>query len=106
MKALALLLVLAGCGDQASWERMDCTGARISRSFIAWQVEADPKVACEALGAETLDRGGACIQCTGGEDGQNFCVLHAPAPGVVGDMVLGHELKHAFGCKHASPGMS
>ena len=103
MRILALCLLLAGlliaCDN---WMSMDCpkVGEQINTASILWVRSSDPKVACQALGVETLDRGGACIQCTQVAAGAMSCIMHAEDPGAVSDTVLGHEAKHAFGCKH------
>jgi len=95
--AAILALTLAGCGD---WTPMDCS-REVQTSTITWVRVADPKATCEERGATTLDRGGACISCYEPYAGATSCVLYAESPAKMSDVILGHEVKHAFGCKHA-----
>ena len=93
MKSLALILLLTGCAG--NWTQMDCSNPR-SVSPITWDVTADPYATCKALGVETLVRDGACVSVAGDK-----ATIHAEAPAEIDDQFLGHEVKHAFGCKHS-----
>ena len=80
---------------------MDCPAEPVKVSTITYQWTEDPKEVCRKLGAgETLARGGACLQCNQLGD-STFCTMYANKPAEAADRVLGHEMKHAFGCKHA-----
>ena len=93
MRALLFVLLLTGCGD---WTQMDCSNT-IKTATIVWEHTDDPAATCEKLGAgRTLDRGGACISVNG-----SVSILYAEAPAKIDDQILGHEVKHAFGCKHS-----
>jgi len=93
-----LLLLVTGCAGD--WTRMDCSQATVKTATITWERTDDPAVTCAELGASTLKRGGACISVA--RDG-NYATarLYAEGPGEIDDVILGHEVKHAFGCKHA-----
>ena len=93
--ALFLVLFLTACGD---WTPMDCPDT-VKTATITWE-RTDPGTTCEKLGAATLDRGGACISVSIAGDA-SVATLYAEAPDKMDDMILGHEVKHAFGCKHA-----
>lgn len=98
--ALAISAGLFSCGE-ADWMGMDCPEGndQIQTAMIQWERTTDPKAACRSQGVETLDRGGACIRCVKG-GGIMSCVMYAEQPGVIADRILGHEVKHAFGCTH------
>lgn len=100
---LALFLfggLFVACGE-ADWMGMDCPegNEQIQTAMIQWERTTDPKAACRTYGVETLDRGGACIRCVKG-GGIMSCIMYAEQPGVIADRILGHEVKHAFGCVH------
>jgi len=98
--ALAVAVTLFACGE-ADWMGMDCPEGndQIQTAMIQWERTTDPKAVCKGQGVETLDRGGACIRCVKG-GGIMSCIMYAEQPGVIADRVLGHEVKHAFGCVH------
>lgn len=103
---LIVLCLVAGaalwaCGE-ADWMGMNCPDEanKVRVSTITYQWTDDPKAVCHKLGGETLDRGGACIQCSEFGD-STFCTMYANKPSEAADRILGHEVKHAFGCKHA-----
>lgn len=73
---------------------MDCSKTR-QISTITWDVVSDPYTTCKELGVDTLVKGGACISVA-----DDKATIHALAPGQINDEFLGHEIKHAFGCKH------
>ena len=94
MRLLALLLLLQGCANQ--WMPMDCEQSdAVQTATIHWVRTADPNKTCTSLGSVTMLRGGACIQCAG-----SLCTMWAEDPRIVNEMTLGHEVRHAFGCKH------
>jgi hypothetical protein len=98
---MVVTLVVA-CGESMqNWMAMDCSAApTVQTATITWQRTDDPAAVCRSLGVETMARNGACISCTGPFSGQMFCTLHTVDPATIGDMFLGHETKHAFGCTH------
>ena len=99
-RLLVLVLALAACDSGPSnWQPLRCPpDPGVQSANIQWVRTADPKATCALLSADTFDRG-ACIQCLIVDTRAN-CVLHAAAPQVIDDVILGHEVKHAFGCKH------
>ena len=97
MRVLALLLLLQGCAGQ--WMPMDCTAANVTLASITWVRTDDPYAVCKRFGIPTLERGGACIQCYRVEN-RSACVLYANDPRTINEIILGHEVREAFGCKH------
>ena len=88
--------MLVGWGN---WSAMDCSEATVKTATITWIITDDPAKACADRGAKTLDRGGACIACVT-IDQTASCDLYANTPQEISDEFLGHDVKHAFGCKH------
>ena len=92
-----LVLFLSGCGG--NWMKQDCSDV-VSVATIQWRVTPDPRTTCELLsGKATLDKGGACIYVVRTGD-SNAAMMWANHITEVDDTILGHEIKHAFGCKH------
>lgn len=82
MKTLFILVAsLAGC---ATWQPMDCSEFKPDVT-IHWSVVADPTKYCA-----TWKEGGC------GSVG--LIIMEDPA--AADEKILGHEVKHAFGCKH------
>ena len=92
MRALILCFLLVGCSG--NWQRMDCSDTR-TVTTITWQVTDDAYATCKAMGVETLAKGGACVGVAGDK-----ATIYAASPGQLDDTILGHEVKHAFGCRH------
>lgn len=91
-----LALILAGCSTLIA---MDCAPMIAPKEAnIVWTPTTDPQGDCAKLGATTFAEGG-CIYCAS-HNGKKECHIVMLEPALARDDVAGHELRHAFGCKH------
>jgi 3-deoxy-D-manno-octulosonate 8-phosphate phosphatase KdsC-like HAD superfamily phosphatase len=96
---IAVTLLMVACGQD--WMGMVCPEPpTIKTTILTWEITPDPKVRCAELGANTLVRDGACITCSFSSE-TSVCTVYTTKPSQVEDRIIGHEVKHAFGCRHA-----
>jgi hypothetical protein len=92
---ITLVGLLSGCAGFTGIVEMDCPPMTAQRTILlTWVPVDDPVAKCKTMDSVTFADGG-CISCL-----ENTCMVWMEEPAKARDDVVGHEVKHGFGCKH------